>query len=383
MKDKLLELIEQTDEMEKMFHSTYNEFPSLKIIYDVKDFISWQQAIKAELNDLLKISGDNFIFEVICDLDGFNGWTDKLQFNKVRGKLFVIKDRIDSYYAQEDNEKRNGMNISTVVMSKKPKIFISHSSKDVEYVDKFVDLLEDIGLRGEQIFCSSVPGYDIPLGKNIFDKLLSQFKDYKLHVIFILSKNFYDSPVCLNEMGAAWALSAESNFILLPGFDFTEIKGVIDKDNIGIKLDGENRDLRNKLNQLKDNIIQEFNLSEINSVRWEDKRNKFIQGMIELPTNTNSSKSDKLVLSPEAEEILKESEKNKDGQIIITSNLQSGKTINYGSRCHSESEGSCEFSRWDAAIKELLRYNFIQARGKKNEVFVITYDGYKYLDSNK
>lgn len=38
------------------------------------------------------------------------------------------------------------------------KLFISHSSKDAEYVKAVVELLEDIGLSEEEMVCSSVPG---------------------------------------------------------------------------------------------------------------------------------------------------------------------------------------------------------------------------------
>ena len=38
---------------------------------------------------------------------------------------------------------------------RKPKIFISHATKDKDYVAALVNLLEDIGLRESQVFCSS------------------------------------------------------------------------------------------------------------------------------------------------------------------------------------------------------------------------------------
>ena len=267
-------------------------------------------------------------------------------------------------------------------MQKQPEIFISHSSKDKNYTDMLVDLLEDMGLRENQIFCSSVPGCDIPLGKNIFDDILSQFHYNELHVIFVLSENFYNSPVCLNEMGAAWALSTESNFILLPGFDFSEIAGVIDRDNIGIKLDGDNTDVRNRLNQLKDNIIKEFGLPKINSARWESKRDAFINNVLNLASGVVET-ARKTALSNEAEEILKEVANSPREEIIIVSVMPSGKSIQYGYKCHSESERPREFSKWDGAIDELIKIGFIKAIDKKHEIFKITPEGYKYLDTTE
>lgn len=86
------------------------------------------------------------------------------------------------------------------------KIFISHSSKDVRYVEKIIDLIVDMGVREKQIFCSSVPGFGIPMDKDIYDYLAEEFSRTDVHVIFVLSRNYYKSIPCLNEMGAVWAL---------------------------------------------------------------------------------------------------------------------------------------------------------------------------------
>lgn len=44
----------------------------------------------------------------------------------------------------------------------KPKIFISHSTLDKEYAKILVELLRKIGLKDNNIFCSSYPGFDVP-----------------------------------------------------------------------------------------------------------------------------------------------------------------------------------------------------------------------------
>lgn len=46
-------------------------------------------------------------------------------------------------------------------------VFISHSSKDKEFAEALVDLLESIGLNKDTLFCSSVAGYGLGLSKNI------------------------------------------------------------------------------------------------------------------------------------------------------------------------------------------------------------------------
>lgn len=160
----------------------------------------------------------------------------------------------------------------------KSKIFISHSSEDLKYVEPFVELLADIGLTDDNLFCSSVPDYAIPLNQDIYDYLSSLFHNYKLYVVFMLSKNYYESPACLNEMGAAWVLKSEYTSILLPGFEYKEIKGAVNPNKIGMKLDDEEELLKKRLGELKNLMSKEFAIN-VPDMRWEKKRNDFIEMM--------------------------------------------------------------------------------------------------------
>lgn len=158
-----------------------------------------------------------------------------------------------------------------------PKLFISHSSQDISYVSHLVRLLQSIGMDNENMFCSSVKGFGIPLGKNIYDYLRILFQNYDLKVIFILSNNYYKSVASLNEMGAAWALQRSYISILLPKFEFRDIKGAVDPRNISIKIDSSEWDLKERLNELKDNLQNEFNLQPISQIIWERNRDEFIK----------------------------------------------------------------------------------------------------------
>jgi hypothetical protein len=158
------------------------------------------------------------------------------------------------------------------------KIFISHSSKDANYVDVFVELLETLGMTKGQIVCSSVPSYGIPLGENIYEWLVNEFQKSELHVVYIFSKNYYSSAAALNEMGAAWAMKHKWTGILLPGFSFEQLDGCIDKNQISIKLDDPSTVmLKQRLNELKDDLVSEFELEPMDGIRWERKRDRFLE----------------------------------------------------------------------------------------------------------
>lgn len=158
------------------------------------------------------------------------------------------------------------------------KIFISHSSRDLAFVQPLVELFEHIGLNTETMFCSSVPGYNVPLDYNIFDYMKEQFYNYDLRVIFVLSENYYRSPACLNEMGAAWVLQHRYTSVLLPGFDFSGSKGVLDQMRILIALNSEKMELKARLNELRDTLIRELGLGRSTAHQniWERHRDQFI-----------------------------------------------------------------------------------------------------------
>ncbi len=161
---------------------------------------------------------------------------------------------------------------------KTSKIFISHSSRDLAFVQPLVELFEHIGLNPENMFCSSVAGYNVPLDSNIYNYLKEQFQSYDLRVIFILSENYYNSPASLNEMGAAWVLQHKYTSILIPQFDFRDVKGVIDQMRISIKLDSEKYELKSRLNELRDTLVDEIGLKLSPSSQniWERHRDEFV-----------------------------------------------------------------------------------------------------------
>ena len=159
---------------------------------------------------------------------------------------------------------------------KPTKIFISHSTEDVEYIKAFVGMLEKLGARQEHLFCSSIAGYNIPLNENIYDFLRKQFEDYNLYVVLMLSRNYYKSPACLNEMGAAWVLKADYQAILLPGFTYKSINGAVDPQKISFKLN-DAKERASRLTELKNKVVELLGLAGIDEVIWERHKNEFTE----------------------------------------------------------------------------------------------------------
>ena len=257
---------------------------------------------------------------------------------------------------------------------KQPKIFISHSSKDVTYVAQIVNLLDGMGLNQTQIFCSSLPGYGIPIDTNIFDYLRDQFLLFDLHVVFVHSDNYYKSPVSLNEMGAAWALKSAVTSILLPGFSFEKMTGVVNNQSIAMKLDAPELEVQDKLNQLYDKIVDEFAITKKADIIWQQKRDSFIKNILQV----SSSDVKPLKLSDEAKKLLLAASTDPSGTILKVSDLSVGTSIQGGSTVMNETASQRDSAKWISALEELIQVKFAVQADKKGEVFRITDAGYEF-----
>ena len=271
---------------------------------------------------------------------------------------------------------------------KSKKVFISHASKDKSFVELFLNLLEDIGLSESEIVCSSIPGYGIPLGEDIYDWLSKQFQNCDLHIVFILSDNYYNSAACLNEMGAAWVLKQKYDTVLLPEFDFPQIEGAINPKQIGIKLDSDHAELNQRLNELKDGLIGEFGLNSISASRWERHRNEFVNKVASVATQIqNDENSDnyegKNSISKEAAVLLTYAANDTSGEIIMARAI-TGLSVSAGTWNFVDANGGArEDARWIGAVDELESYGLIEAVNSKRLVFLVTHVGYQVADEVK
>ena len=109
------------------------------------------------------------------------------------------------------------------------KIFISHSSKDKTIMEKFSDYILQlgIGLSNEDIFCTSIEEMGIRNGEDIRRHIKENVLGADFSFLMI-SKNYKDSEICLNEMGAVWAADNHVRYYLLPDVDFKEIGWLCD-----------------------------------------------------------------------------------------------------------------------------------------------------------
>ena len=104
------------------------------------------------------------------------------------------------------------------------KIFISHSSSDKEIVDVFIDKILILGLNLEvqDIACTSREDTGVVTGEDIREFIKENISNCDF-VFFMVSENYKNSPICLNEMGAAWATNRNVKPLVFPNISFDSI----------------------------------------------------------------------------------------------------------------------------------------------------------------
>ena len=126
-------------------------------------------------------------------------------------------------------EQEAAMEVSSILRDKPdthggPLVLISHSSKDVELATALIELLKSgIGLLADQIRCSSVDGYRLPVGVNTERKLREEVNAAAV-VVGLITPNSLSSYYVMFELGARWGANL---FVapLLAGVEASKLSG--------------------------------------------------------------------------------------------------------------------------------------------------------------
>lgn len=246
--------------LEQEYLSAMDAEPNSRSAIDA--YHNWYSETLLYLDDFYSIANPDYMQFKSIDNSG-NGYSLKKNYHSI---LAIYNLLMENVTKQLSTENKNAI--------KTPMVFVSHSAKDKRFVEALVDLLESLGFTSENLFCSSVDGYGIPLSNDIFETLRALFSEHDLYVIFIHSPRYYSSAVSLNEMGAAWVLKTDFCSILTNDMEFGGMKGVVNANSLSIKVDSEEASAR--LTELKDLLTKKFSLIPMDQTKWERKRKGFL-----------------------------------------------------------------------------------------------------------
>ena len=150
------------------------------------------------------------------------------------------------------------------------RVFISHSSKDKQYVTDFVNhiLCLGIGLSPDDIFCTSIEDMTMRNGEDIRMHIQENIRSAE-YSFLLVSNNYKASEVCVNEMGAVWAYETNVRLFLLPNTDFTSIGWLCDTRKADKLTDSV------ALDRLYKEMVEYFSLKE-NLIHWSQQREMFV-----------------------------------------------------------------------------------------------------------
>lgn len=228
--------------IEDIYFSMQTTYTYTRIIRTYKEFgvetISEKTYSEEELKELLWES-DSEILLKIADCLGLS-------------LLPYLED--EETLIEDDNQKQQ-----------QQKIYISHSEEDTEIIADFIQILKAIGISKDAIFCDSIEGHGTALGSDRLKGTEDRLNEKSL-VFFILSEHFYNSKMCLIEMGNVWGQSKDHISVAIPPFDLKQMEGVF-QNYKGISIH-----LPKKLDALKKTLETRFDLKPKEHTEWEYMR---------------------------------------------------------------------------------------------------------------
>jgi|GEM_PF-4518711 len=152
------------------------------------------------------------------------------------------------------------------------KIFVSHAIKDEKIAKAFVDLIlhGSLYIHIFEIYCISADGTKIKSGDDWRKSIRDAIREVKINFL-IITPNYKNSEVCLNEMGAAWVSDAKVIPMILEPIIYKTV-GVIQEPNQIEKLTDEK-----SLDRIKDFIQEELEIYNTSNERWTAKKKEFLE----------------------------------------------------------------------------------------------------------
>lgn len=143
-------------------------------------------------------------------------------------------------------------------------IFLSHAHGDRLLADRLNNMLVLAGVPSDRIFYSSDRSTGIPAGEDVRTFLQRNLQAAGL-VIELISETFLRRPMCVMELGGAWALGTPTYPIVVPPLSRERVRTEIGDVQMGML--GTGRDLDELFDDLHDRLGRDVDIHTATS-RW-------------------------------------------------------------------------------------------------------------------
>ncbi len=206
--------------------------------------------------------GPDWQFELSRQVRRFRGVSDLDQYWSIRTRQ-----------TEQPSPRRLGDERGSMVAA--DKIFISHARADRKLADLLRDTLVLGGIPRERIFYSSSRATGIPSGTDVRARLRGELQQAGL-VIELISTTFLTRPMCLLELGGAWALEKSTYPIVVPPLTRSEAVAQIGDVHMGQL--GSEEEIDDVFDELQDRLRNDVGLSTT-ATAWNPVARRFKEGL--------------------------------------------------------------------------------------------------------
>jgi hypothetical protein len=257
------------------------------------------------------------------------------------------------------------------------RLFISHSSKDVGYVEALINLLRSgLNLPADQIRCTSVDGYRLPAGADSKATLRGEIHASEAF-IGVVSKDSLQSQYVMFELGARWGAGKHLIPLLAPGTTFQDLSGPMAGLNA---LEGYSAP---QLQQLVQDLASALDVKPSSPAAYYRQLEHVLTFRSESPSPVEAATSEQrtgLELSPEAAEMLRVAASDPQGAIYCT-RMNIGTHIQSNGKVFGNSDSHRDMVKWEGAIRHLTERRLLREINK--DAFEVTEAGYEWVDNNR
>lgn len=163
-------------------------------------------------------------------------------------------------------------------------VFISHSTKNRELVEQFVEFLKlGMGVENSRIFCTSENG-TLPTGRNFVEIIRQEVQEREM-VIALITPEYLQSRFCMMELGAAWVEAQYLCPLLAGGVDYKDLD---DTPLAGLQM--RKIDSEDDLCAIYDEMVRQEFVS-MKTAQFNKKRREFMKGISSVKTVRSSETS--------------------------------------------------------------------------------------------